>query len=71
MSKIDEKVSAYNRCADSTGTTGGGLDTIPKMSKQEHVFYSLRGVPGLDTIPKMSKQEHVFYSLRGVPGNDD
>ena len=42
--KIDEKVSAYNLCADSTETTATGgddSDTIPKMSKQEHVFYLL------------------------------
>ena len=51
VSKIDEKVSAYNLCADSTGTTATGgddSDTIPKISKQEHVFYLLRGVPRND-----------------------
>ena len=49
--KIDEKVSAYNLCADSTGTTATGgddSDTISKMSKQEHVFYLLGGVPRND-----------------------
>ena len=47
LSKIDEKVSAYSLRADATETTTTGdddLDTIPKMSKQEHVFYLLRGV---------------------------
>ena len=51
VSKIDEKVSAYNLCADSTETTATGgddSDTIPKMSKQKHVFYLLRGVPRND-----------------------
>ena len=51
VSKLVEKVSAYNLCADSTGTTetgGDDSDTIPKMSKQEHVFYLLRGAPRND-----------------------
>ena len=47
MSKIDEKVSVYNLCADSM-TGSDDSDTIPKMSKQEHVFYLLRGVPRND-----------------------
>ena len=44
VSKKDEKVSAYNLCADSTRTTATGgddSDTTPKMSKQKHVFYFL------------------------------
>ena len=68
ISKIDEKVSVYNLCADSTGTTetgGHDLDTIPEMSKQEHVFYLLRGVPRNDEwkvfleIPHNKSDLHV------------
>lgn len=48
VSKIDEKVSAYNLCADSTATGGDVSGAIPKKSRQEHVFYLLRGVPRKD-----------------------
>ena len=48
VSKIGEKVSAYNLYADAAGTRDDDSDTIPKMSKQEHVFYLLRGVPRND-----------------------
>ncbi|KAF8535289.1 hypothetical protein BDD12DRAFT_856103 [Trichophaea hybrida] len=44
-SKINGKVAEYNLCAEPTDTDATTADTIPKMSKQEHVFYLFRGIP--------------------------
>jgi len=49
-SRIDRKVKHYNLCTgpSTTDTDTDTAKTIAKMSKQEHIFYLLRGIPRND-----------------------